>query len=504
VSKTARVLAVLAALFALVWMVIPAREGRRPGAESRPPVSRVELPRPSAAPEPAPRLDVRPGPERPDPERLRPWLETLGRARLLRDARTLERLAGEVPPIHEGDVAWIVEQLQADLFTAAGAAEMARWHGLRAALPGLSGILAHPGHRLLKDVAIQALAGLGGDAAAVALLGALRNDSDPGIRTRCASALGSFDGPEAYQGLVAALHDAAPQVRSAAAAALARLKAPQLVEVLLGALAAESDPEVQADLAVGAYAAGRTSAEAQVQEALARFPAAAALLGDEARARDASRYRRAYERSFFEPGQPSVPWDGRRARIGITVELGSGVGIEGVAASIFSAAPFDRYRNWFVLRRADEFPSARAYGSDGRPLGDVPFDSLDGTVYLRFRDASSFAPGILGYSEGREAYVTHVSFYHEIGHALARLADEYAGGSTREAPNLWRETAPPSWQPLVEADHLPAPARREPGVFVPSENCHMGNRGTDARFCPVCQLEIHARICDLTGLPLPW
>ncbi len=476
---------------------------RRPVPAPRPPAP-IPIPEPEPSP-PAPRETRVPAPGREglDRERLRPWLERLGRARLLRDRQGLERLQAEFPQVFEGDLDWIIAQLAADLFTAAGAAELIRWYGLSRALPGLAETLGHPVHPFLKDVVIETLAGLGGQAAANALAAALRSDADPGVRARAAAALGRFEHLEAYTGLAAALRDPNAAVRSAAAESMGRLGSREAVEILLRSMESEDDPEVQADLASSAYAAGGPAWLTAVQRAVAARPAAAAVLEARTRARGDARYRRPYDRAFFEPGQPEVPWDPSRRRIGITIEAGGGVTLDQAAGAIFVAAPLDRYRLWFILRRAEEFPSPRAYDARGEPIGDVPHSELDGTVYLRFKDPGSFAPGVLGYTEGREAFVTPVSLLHELGHALGRLADEYAGGSAEERPNLARGSTAP-WHPLVDAGFLPPPVRRDERSLVSSGDCHMGNRPTDSRFCPVCQLEIHARIADLAGAPLPW
>jgi len=99
--------------------------------------------------------------------------------------------------------------------------------------------------------------------------------------------------------------------------------------------------------------------------------------------------------------------------------------------------------------------------------------------------------------------VTGVSLLHEIGHAFAQLADEYPQGSTDPAPNLFVRPGAP-WLPLVAQGLLPPPHRRDDAFYVPSENCHMANRATDSRLCPVCQLEVLARLYELVGVPLPW
>ncbi len=493
------------AAFGLVAVVLAMRLCRRPSAPPPPPGMPIEIPRPDPPPPlpGPPRVTLAPPPAEAPRRDLAPWLERLGRARLLRDTKTLERLRGEIPPLLESDVPWLLDQLRAELFTAAGAAELARWYRLSRAAPVLSEILLRPVHPFLKGIVIDALERLEGDAAALGLLAGLRLDSDPGVRARCAAALGSSGSAEAYHALVAALRDPVPAIRSAAADALRRLKSRQAVEILMDALLAERDPEVQADLAMNAYAAGGEAALPSLRRLLREYEEAAALLRYRARLRGEARYARPYLPREFEPGQPAVPWDPSARKIGITVELGEGVRLPDVADAIFAAAPFDRYRAWFRFRRAGEFPSERVYDSYGNPAGEVPYDRLDGTVYLHFQGSESFKPGVLGFAEGSRAFVQPVSLLHELGHAFARLGDEYAGGSQGEAPNLRRTPSVP-WQPLVVAGHLEPPVEREEGFFIPSGECHLGNRLDASRFCPVCQLEIVARISDLAGAPLPW
>ncbi len=496
---------IAAAALGLLAAVLAMRHCRRTPPHPEPLPARIAIPRPSPPPplpfpEPPPVVASAPEPPRRD---LVPWLERLGRARLLRDIRTLERLRTEVPSLHDGDVPGLIALLRSDLFAAAGAAELIRWYRISRAVPELSEALRRDSHPFLKGIVIDALASIGGDPAAAALVAGLGQDPDPGVRARCASALGSIETIEAYQALAAAVRDPIPAIRSAAADALRRMKSQQTVEILLSALQAENDPQVQADLAVGIYAAGGESVLAALRQILESRPDTASVLDHRSRLRDPARYSAPFARRFFEPGQPPVPWDPARRRIGITVGLGEGVTLQDAASGIFASSPFDRYRAWFHFRRAEEFPSARAYDSYGNPMGDVPYDGMDGTVYLYFRDPESFKPGVLGFAEGSKATVQPVSLLHEIGHAFARLGDEYAGGSKGEAANLVRPGAVP-WKPLIDAGHLGPPARRDEAFLIPSEDCHLGNRLSASRFCPVCQIEIVARLCELTGAPLPW
>jgi len=473
-----------------------------------PPPSRrdvpLELPAPAPPPAPAekPRI-AEPGRAAASPERLLPFLEALGRARLVRDRRTQEELRRRCPPIFEEDFEWIRSRLRGELMGAAGAAELIAAFGRQDAVGDLAAVLSGAASPLLKDVVIDALGSLGGDGAAAALIGVVRNDADEGLRARAAAAMGGFAGPEAYAVLSAALRDPSSIVRSAAAAALARLPSRETVDRLLWALSGEPDPRVQAEFAIGAWVAGGEARREEIIRAIVDRPALLALIQDRRRARDDSRYERDWPRSFFEPGQPAIPHPPGARRIGIIVETGPTVTLPEVAARIFAAAPLDRYRDWFRFRRAEEFPSTRSYDSFGAVAGDVPYDDLDGSVFLRYRDPKLFEPGVLGYTKGCEAVVSDVSMLHEFGHAFARLADEYPDGSSFDAANVVRQMPAP-WERLVHASTLPEPLRRDKTFFIPSGDCHLANRPAPTRFCPVCQLEIHARMAELAGAPLPW
>jgi hypothetical protein len=257
-------------------------------------------------------------------------------------------------------------------------------------------------------------------------------------------------------------------------------------------------------MAAAAYAAGGESAREPLLRTLEAVPSALSAVQRRLRMEGEARYRAAYPRAFFEPGgMPAVPFDPSRRRIGVTVELGPGMKLEEAVGPLFAAAPLDRYRSVFHFRRAEEFPLPRSYDAYGAPIGETPWNELDGTVFLRFREPEDFPEGVLGVTRGCDALVLPVSLLHEFGHALARLGDEYDGGNADDRVNLAR-AEPAPWAPLVAGGHLPAPSRRDATFLVPSADCHMGNRPGPSRYCPVCQLELHARICALAGLPLPW
>ena len=403
----------------------------------------------------------------------------------------------------DSDLPALCAQIGDELFLSAGIAELARLFRWNGAVPSLAAALGKPGHVFLKDVVIETLSALGGDAAEVALLEALHQDADDTIRLRCAAAVAGFRSPEAYRALIDALRDPSPRVRSSAGVALARLNVAGTVDALLRALGEERDPSAQAELVVSAFAAGGDGSLDALLRLLEARPGAAEILRLRTRAHDDTRYRRAYDPAFFEPGGAAIPFDASKHRIGITLEPGAEVSPSEVATLLFGAAPLDRYRAWFFIRRADDFPAPKAYDAFGNPMEPVPYGDLEGTVFLHFKDPASFAKGVLGYATGCHAFVQGTSLLHEVGHAFAGLGDEYAGGSRDGAANLFRDPTVP-WMPLVTSGVLPAPLRRDADFFIPSDHCYLNNSPGQRRYCPVCQLEIHARMADLAGVPLPW
>src|SRR5260221_10466916 len=70
--------------------------------------ARLEVPEPLPAPSPVPETRRAPAPGRAEegPERLLRFLEQLGRARVVKDRRTLDDLLRRVPPLFDGDFAW--------------------------------------------------------------------------------------------------------------------------------------------------------------------------------------------------------------------------------------------------------------------------------------------------------------------------------------------------------------------------------------------------------------
>lgn len=501
-GRTRTIAAAAALLFA---GALALRMCRPPAPPPTPPRPEVEIPV-LPAPPPAvrvPRPLPPPPPATPDPERLRAFLTDLGRARLLRDRRTLDRLRAAVPPVFDSDFPWIYGWLSGDLFLGAGAAELSRLFGRQDSVPPLAGALRAASHPFLKDILIETLGAIGGDAAEAALISGLRDDGDDSIRLRCAAALAGFHAPETMRSLILALGDPSPRVRTAAAAALARLNPTGAVDALLRALRDERDAGVQADLVMSAYAGAPESVRDLIRQSVLGLPAAGEILRTRVRIQDESRYRRPYERTFFEPGGPAIPRGPTGKRIGITLETGAAITPREVGSMLFSVAPLDRYRDWFYVRKASDFPATAAFDASGNALPDVPYDDLEGTVFLHFKDPATFAEGVLGFTQGCHAFVQGVSLLHEFGHAFGTLGDEYADGSRFDASNVSRKAAAP-WRPLIQFGVLAAPIRRDADFYIPSDNCFLNNSPLQSRYCPVCQLQVHSRMAELAGAPLQW
>lgn len=409
---------------------------------------------------------------------------------VLRDRRTLGELEASIPAVYERDLPWICGLLSEELFTAAGAAQMLGWFAPAGAADELAAMLRGSAHVAAKDVAVAALAALRADAV---LIDVLRTNADGSIRARAAMALAGSE--TAKPALLDALQDSDPNVRRAAAESLRDASVESLIPN-------EPDLDTAVRLALVAWRADRRSF-ARIAE---RRPEIRERLLDRVKLEDASRYDAAYDPSFFRSGGTVVTPRAGDRRIGITVE-----GRLEDARPLFASAPLDRYREFFYVRIESEFAadlasgaSPRAYDAEGRAIA-VPRNDLDGAVHLRFREPKEFAPGILGFTEGRQSFVTEVSLLHEFGHAFARLADEYDHplASNAGEANVDLPAREPKWAPLIRQRHL-GPAVPRGNRVIPSAECFMNNRPTDARWCPVCQLELIAAICRLSGAPAPW
>ncbi len=517
-----QLLGALIALLAIAMLLAAVLMRRRPEATVvAPPDPAVSTLRPPPVETPPGRTTTAPR----DRTSLLSLLERTGRAWVLKDHKTLDAL--RVPEFDDDDKAWLIAQLRGPTFIAVGACLLLAQSHTDAAVGPLGDLLKSDASIFVKDAAIDALALLQGDVALSILLGVAKGRYEASLRARAARALPAFKGPEVYRVLTDLfLNDPIASVRSAAAAAMAKLDSQQAVNIFLERLAWERKAEILTQLVIAIYHHGGEARLPELQKAIAQNAAAKGAIEEVIKRDGNDRYDFPYSSSFFAPGGPAVAVDAGLARIGITVELGKGMTLADILRPLFAAAPFDRYRALFYVRVAAEYaddlasgvPSPRAYDAAASPIGQgLPPGDLDGTVFLAFKDPATFAPGILGMTEGTKASVTLVSLLHEFGHAFAFLGDEYGSliASKSSADNLALRTPPDAfaWKPLAERGFLPLnpPWRVElkDGVDigtwrVPSDDCHMNNHPTDTRYCPVCQLAIIARIAELSGIPVPW
>jgi hypothetical protein len=448
----------------------------------------------------------------------------------VKDRRRLEQLHAALPPVLKSDISWLLEQLRGPLYPAIGVCELIPRFALHEAVGILDELLKSPVSVFLKDAVVEALAGLPGDGTEAILLGALNGGLDASVRANVARALSRFESPRAYHALAnASEFDASPAVRKAAAWAMSRLKSQEAVKVFLRRVREEQDPGVALTLVTLAYQGGGEKVLDALREAIGQNPVAQGALAEAVKRQSDARYHALYEAHFFSRGGGLIPFDAsRHQRIGITVDLGAGVRLADVVRFLFECAPLDRYRSFFYLRIADEFaadiaagvPVPRAYDASAGVVPEgVPRNALDGTVFLSFRDPQTLPSGVLGMTEGNKAQVTVVSLVHEFGHAFASLGDEYDSAFASQHPpadppeNLCLREGTPRWKPLADNGFLPvdSPLRREikDGVDVgkwkvPSSDCFLNNRATDSRYCAVCQLEVIARIAELSGATVPW
>ncbi|HCT89788.1 MAG TPA: hypothetical protein DF613_00170 [Lachnospiraceae bacterium] len=91
---------------------------------------------------------------------------------------------------------------------------------------------------------------------------------------------------------------------------------------------------------------------------------------------------------------------------------------------------------------------------------------------------------------------------HELGHTVAKLADEYWAGDeyAEEAPNMTTESDPKKvrWSSYVGVDGVgvyPYSHGKE-GWYKPSENCKMQYLGKEYEFCDVCKEAIRKAVCE--------
>ena len=266
------------------------------------------------------------------------------------------------------------------------------------------------------------------------------------------------------------------------------------------------------------------------------------------------RYLYDYPKDFFLTGGEPVRFNSAvHLKIGVIVRNQSKLLINEIIAEIFSTAPFDRYRSFFVFLREDDIQRAKrnrsfyvpAYDSYGRSLpGGFNIAQSSVRAGLIVLDASNYEfkkTGTLGFSRNNTATAQKLTILHEFGHAIAGLGDEYSinrgvrdiekqkaysaiGVSyeylhskiwTKEYPNLdYRSHKILKWRNLIKQGFIEDKRIKrielnngydEGRFFIPCERCIM-NRLVDSKieFCPVCQLQIIESISYLTGAIPPW
>lgn len=281
--------------------------------------------------------------------------------------------------------------------------------------------------------------------------------------------------------------------------------------------------------------------------------AAAALQGDPAAYID-PRYRVPYPPRFFETGGPKVKYDpARHLKLGIVIRNRTDMDMHYIIESIMTTAPFDRYRDFFVFTNADEATRdvrlnnqfITTYDGYGRRIGGG-FDWTvmrvrAGLVVLDVNDYEWKRSGTLGYAFKQTAITQKSTILHELGHVLGDLGDEYSIGEqehqevldrllrslgkeyayrmgrdwTRVRANLeYRTRSPFKWFPLAEEGFIPEGVfcrveikdDHDVGQFaVPAPYCVMNHpEKSEGKFCPVCQLQLIARIARYTGCTTPW
>lgn len=266
------------------------------------------------------------------------------------------------------------------------------------------------------------------------------------------------------------------------------------------------------------------------------------------------RYTYTYPKDFFRTGGKRV-WFNQNLhlKIGILVNNRSGMSMAEVIAEIFTVAPLDRYRDFFVFVNKDDVDRGRrnrnffirAYNGYGREIPggfDIGESSIRaGLIVLHVESYEFTKTGTKGYAKNQTATAQKMTILHELGHAFAELGDEYSIKENeydlekREAYNtvglsfdylhrkVWDSEYPNidyrgreilKWQPLVDQGFIPD--RRFPriqlqngvdhGRFVtPTGTCLMNRILHDKmEFCPVCQLQIIDRISELSGVMPPW
>lgn len=536
VARWAAMLCLLAFLGALL---IPSPSRPRKRAATRPAPS-PEPPAASLPPSPQEGVQEAPPPRAEQGEAfilvagvrvsVETFLSALGRALVFGDQAWLDSLGKKTLEMEGDGVPALLDAAHAPspLFVRIAALELLGRMGAQDALPLLGDSLVSR-EPLLQDAALRALSRIGGAESASIIARAVPAMLDPGLRIRAAHALAQAEGDQAYSALLGLLMDPDERVRAAAALVLGRRGDPRALDSLIAAATNATRPKTLLAVVEAAFALdARAFGSHEISGLLDRHPEAREEIERLVRGESTrTRFNAPYPPDFFGDGGGPIPFvEGEHSRIGILVDPGeSHMNVAEIGECIFSESPFDRYREFFFLRLASEYEDdlsrgasrPRAYDVQGRPApSGVGVSILDGTFLVRFVSRDELLPGVSGVTRGREARVTPESLLHEIGHAFARLADEYddALAGDLDGANLeLRATPEPKWQPLVEHGFLPRErfARVEvvdghdQGRFVvPSDDCFMNNHRKDDRYCPVCQLELIDRISKLTGASPPW
>ena len=468
-------------------------------------------------PEPRPLVIERPPLDPPpDPARLIPFLRALGRAAMLNDRRGWRAALEQAPTVHQTDVQALLRMLQSsDLSIAIGAAEQIGIYRIEAGIEPLVARLASKPPVPLRLALVRALERLDAEER---LAQWLNHEPDAMVREQIVRALAGEDGVLA--GVLQ--RDPDRRVRSAAAFGM------EDPWILIAALSREQDLSVAEAIFISAYRV--PAARADLRRLLGAIPRLGTRMARRARSDGPLRYRRLYPEDFFEEGGAPVRFNAHaHARIGLTIDLSDAPAdrtLQDVADRIFTRSPWDRYVGFFYLRRAAEFnrdletgaASPRAYDAAGERIeGGLPLSPLDGVAFIRFADRSDLPEGILGFTSGPVSIVTDGSMLHELGHAFAGLGDEYSDARATDEDTVnveLRTVSLPDWQGLIDQEHLPDERipRIEPDEFgddagiyiIPAHYCTMNSATFAGRFCPVCQLEIVARISKLSGVNVPW
>jgi len=151
------------------------------------------------------------------------------------------------------------------------------------------------------------------------------------------------------------------------------------------------------------------------------------------------RYAYDYPDDFFKYGGQKITYNPRlHLKIGIVVRNHSRMHITEIIRHIFSVAPLERYRHFFVfldyrdIRRITRLKNSyidayNAYGSKVPGGYDIGSSSVRaGLKVLRVDDYEFTKTGTLGYARGKVGVAQKMTILHELGHLLAHLGDEYS------------------------------------------------------------------------------